>query len=199
MADPLDACPSTKVQLRTHWRTRRRALLPAAAAGLAAMARRHLPALVPPQRSVGLYWPLAGEADLRGLADLWPGRIALPWAPAATASERQVLDYRTWQPGEPLRPDGCGIPAPSDPQAALDPAELALLLVPALAVDHRGLRLGYGGGWYDRLRGLPDWRDVPALVVLPQGCVVEALPADPWDVPFHGWLSESGLVQLPKP
>ncbi|MCT0225091.1 5-formyltetrahydrofolate cyclo-ligase [Synechococcus sp. CS-1328] len=198
MADSLDAGPSAKTLLRNHWRTRRRALLPAAAAGLEAMARRQLPALVPPQRSVGLYWPLAGEADLRGLADLWPGRLALPWAPAAAASEHHGLHYRAWQPSEPLRPDGCGIPAPADPQAALEPAELALLLVPALAVDRRGLRLGYGGGWYDRLRAQPAWRDLRALVVLPQGCVVEALPADPWDVPFHGWLSESELVLLPK-
>ncbi|MFN5162901.1 MAG: 5-formyltetrahydrofolate cyclo-ligase, partial [Cyanobacteriota bacterium] len=78
-------------------------------------------------------------------------------------------------------------------QDSLAAPDLGLLLVPALAIDRRGIRLGYGGGWYDRLRADPAWRAVPALVVLPAACVVEALPSDPWDVPFDGWIDESGL------
>ena len=70
---------------------------------------------------------------------------------------------------------------------------LALLLVPALAFDNDGIRLGYGGGWYDRLRADPAWRRVPALAVLPAACRMETLPRDPWDVPFDGWLDETGL------
>ena len=103
------------------------------------------------------------------------------------------LEYHPWAPGQPLEPDGCGIPAPSTGQP-LDPAALALLLVPALAVDRRGVRLGYGGGWYDRLRADPAWAAVPALVVVPHGCVVDRLEQEPWDVPFSGWISERGLV-----
>ncbi len=69
---------------------------------------------------------------------------------------------------------------------------MALLLVPALAVDSSGLRLGSGGGWYDRLRADPAWARVPALAVLPSGCLVPHLPRDPWDIPFDGWLDERG-------
>ena len=76
------------------------------------------------------------------------------------------------------------------------PDALGLLLVPALAMDRRGIRLGYGGGWYDRLRAEPAWRTVPALAVLPAACVVEALPRDGWDVPFAGWLDERGLHRI---
>ena len=55
---------------------------------------------------------------------------------------------------------------------------------------------GYGGGYYDRLRCLERWSGVPALVVLPSACVsVQALPSDPWDQPFQGWLSENGFHQ----
>lgn len=79
---------------------------------------------------------------------------------------------------------------------ALGADELALLLVPALALDRRGLRLGTGGGWYDRLRQDPSWRGVPALIVAPSLCRLAALPADPWDVPFDGWLDETGLHWL---
>jgi 5-formyltetrahydrofolate cyclo-ligase len=68
--------------------------------------------------------------------------------------------------------------------------------VPALAVDQSGIRLGYGGGWYDRLRQDQTWQQVPALVVLPQCCVVEQLPRDPWDVPFAGWITETGCQRL---
>jgi len=81
----------------------------------------------------------------------------------------------------------------------LSAEQLALLLVPALAIDRGGVRLGSGGGWYDRLRREPAWRAVPALVVLPAACVSERLPADPWDVPFDGWLDELGLHWLTPP
>ncbi|MEB3264820.1 MAG: 5-formyltetrahydrofolate cyclo-ligase [Synechococcus sp.] len=186
------AAGAAKPELRRHWRARRRALLPPVAAALAAAARRDLPPLVAPPLHLGLYWPLPGEPDLRGLADLGSLRLALPWSPPGQTGPEAGLHYRPWRPGEPLEPDGCGIPAPLG-SISLTPAELALLLVPALAVDRRGIRLGSGGGWYDRLRAQPAWRTVPAVAVLPRACVVDRLPADPWDVPFDGWLSEAGL------
>ena len=92
--------------------------------------------------------------------------------------------------------DGCGIPAPLN-QPPLTADQLDLLLVPALAVDQNGIRLGYGGGYYDRLRTQPPWRRIPALVVLPGACVTRrALPRDPWDRAFDGWVSEQGVCKV---
>jgi 5-formyltetrahydrofolate cyclo-ligase len=70
---------------------------------------------------------------------------------------------------------------------------MALLLAPSLACDAGGIRLGYGGGWFDRLRADPAWAAVPTLAVLPSACRLPALPRDPWDIPLQGWLDETGL------
>ena len=61
---------SAKASLRQQFRARRLALLPEAQPAIEAQARRHCPALVPPGRHLGLYWPLAGEADLRAFRTL---------------------------------------------------------------------------------------------------------------------------------
>ncbi|MCF8132883.1 MAG: 5-formyltetrahydrofolate cyclo-ligase [Synechococcus sp. Tobar2m-G35] len=174
--------------LRRHWRQQRRPLLAAAEAGLRLAVAAVLADWPRPGR-LGLFWPLAGEPALLPPPP-WPGGLALPAVSAPPPGGR--LLYLPWSPGEPLGPDGCGIPAPTAGEA-LDPTALALLLVPALAVDRRGVRLGYGGGWYDRLRADPAWAAVPALVVVPHGCVVDRLAQEPWDVPFSGWISERGL------
>lgn len=192
---------TTKPALRRVFRARRQALLPAAQPAIVAHARQHVPGLLGPNQLLGLYWPLPGEVDLRVLRTLLPGRVALPAITHSTGDRESQLVYRPWRDGEALAPDGCGIPAPVAGIGELEAGELApdalgLLLIPALACDATGIRLGYGGGWYDRLRANPTWGQVPALAVLPQGCRVEQLPHDPWDVPLQGWLDENGPFWL---
>ena len=187
---------ATKESLRRHFRALRQSLLEAVEAAIVAQARRHIPALVPAGRALGLYWPLSGEVDLLSLQNLLPGQLALPAITAGPRDPSARLVYRPWRAGDPLGPDGCGIPAPGAGGGGLEAGKLGLLLVPALACDASGIRLGYGGGWYDRLRADPAWAQVPAVAVLPRGCRVERLPRDPWDVPLQGWLDEDGLAWL---
>ena len=187
---------ATKASLRRHFRALRQSLLEGVEGAIVAQARRHIPALVPAGRALGLYCPLPGEVDLRELETLLPGRLALPAITADPRDPSARLVYRPWRGGDPLEPDGCRIPAPLAGAGELPAQALGLLLVPALACDASGIRLGYGGGWYDRLRADPAWAQVPAVAVLPRGCRVERLPRDPWDVPLQGWLDEDGLAWL---
>jgi 5-formyltetrahydrofolate cyclo-ligase len=174
---------TSKEELRRLFRRRRQQSLPLAAAGILATAQRHLGDLLAGRGGdLGLYWPQGSEPDLRPLAQAWGGRLALP------AVAGGALVYRAWVPGDPLADDACGIPAPLGPHRT--PEAMALLLVPALAVTPCGLRLGSGGGWYDRLRADPLWAAVPALAVLPAACTEASLPRDPWDIPFDGWIDE---------
>ena len=202
---------AAKDSLRRHYRQLRRQSLPLAEAALLEVLATALPqalasadakasaratAQAKPQAGpsrLGLYWPVGHEPDWRPLLERWPEalrqRLALPVVRCEGGVGR--LTYGAWHPADPLRADGCGIPAPVA-AAPLEAQALALLLVPALAIDQRGIRLGSGGGWYDRLRADPAWRQLPALAVLPAACLAPSLPADPWDVPFTGWLDETG-------
>ncbi len=95
-----------------------------------------------------------------------------------------------------LRPGAYGIPEPEEGEV-LPAAELggdALALIPCLAADRRGVRLGRGGGYYDRFLGQYKGRK---LLLCPQALLFDKLPRDSWDVCFAPGeiLTEKGLLQ----
>lgn len=101
--------------------------------------------LIAPGAVVGGFWPLAGEIDVRALLLALVGRghvVGLPVTPARGAG----LSFRRWTPAAPLQAGRFGTLEPSDGDAI----QPTLLLVPLLAFDRQGRRLGYGGGYYDR-------------------------------------------------
>ena len=183
----MGSCNAQKTKLRIAYRNRRREHI-AQNSAIREAVKVHLLKSLPTCGYLGLYWPLATEVDLRPLRQVIAQPMALPFADGEGG-----LTYRAWN-DESLMADGCGIPAPIGND--LSPEQLSLLIVPALAVDQHGIRLGYGGGYYDRLRAKDQWRMVPAVVVLPQACLVSTpLPCDPWDIPFDGWITELGSSQ----
>jgi 5-formyltetrahydrofolate cyclo-ligase len=103
------------------------------------------------------------------------------------------LTWHCWQPSEPLVVGTYGIlePAPGSPQ--LEPANVDLILVPAVAIDRRGYRLGYGGGYYDRLRADPAWGKIPTIGIVFDFAAVDLLPIDPWDLKLDAVCTELGL------
>lgn len=103
----------------------------------------HLKTLTP--SVLGLYWPIKGEIDCRGLAaDL----ISQGWTITVPVinSETQCLDFAVWQPDTVMVKGTWNIPVPEQ-QHLLVPDHF---LVPLVGFDSHNYRLGYGGGYYDR-------------------------------------------------
>ena len=142
------------------------------------------------RKYIGIYWPLKGEIDIRFIKEISTHKVALP-----SSSKAFGMSYHHWS-NKKLDLDSNRIPAPTG-EKALNPTDISLLFVPAIAIDQEGYRLGYGGGYFDRLRQRDFWRSIPSFVVISNNCIAKKpLPRDRWDVPFNGWISEKGLHQI---
>jgi 5-formyltetrahydrofolate cyclo-ligase len=104
------------------------------------------------------------------------------------------LIWHVWQPSEPLQNGAYGILEPSADSPVLVPEKVDLMLVPAVALDRQGYRLGYGGGYYDRLRANPLWSSIPTIGIAFDFAFVEALPIDPWDLKLDAVCTESQIL-----
>jgi 5-formyltetrahydrofolate cyclo-ligase len=125
-------------------------------------------------------------------------RVYLPVLPALDGRQ---LWFAPYEPGERLLPNRFGIPEPDKPLHLMRrAAQLDLILAPLVAFDSRGNRLGTGGGYYDRtlafLARRSHWRH-PRVVGLAYAFQeVPGLPAEPWDVPLDGVITEERFQRL---
>jgi 5-formyltetrahydrofolate cyclo-ligase len=140
----------------------------------------------PPRSIVSGFWPLGGEIDIRPLLLALYGRghiVALPETPRRGLP----LIFRSWRPGEELlagrfatRHSSGGVIAPD------------MILVPLLAFDRGGNRLGYGAGYYDRtLRELPDARRIGCAFACQE---MDAVPVEAHDARLHAVATELGVI-----
>jgi 5-formyltetrahydrofolate cyclo-ligase len=107
--------------------------------------------------------------------------------PVVIAPE-QPLIFRAWEPGDKLVPGVWDIPIPQESAEEVLPD---VLLVPMLAFDRAGYRLGYGGGFYDRtLEKLRALKKVTAIGVAYQAQLVDQVPVGPHDAPLDYILTE---------
>ena len=177
--------------LRREMRLRRRAL-PGYRRRLAerSLVRhlRNLPAYRRARR-LALYWPADGEPDVRAIAtDAWScgKRVYLP-----VVGRGATLEFARWRRGTKLRRNRYGIPEPITSRRRILASQLELLIVPLVAFDSDGNRLGMGAGYYDRALGARRRR--PTLV----GAAFSfqqapAIPAQPWDAPLGVIITERG-------
>ncbi len=90
------------------------------------------------------------------------------------------LELRLVEPDTALIEGAFSVPEPPDSAAPLAPSEVDFAWIPALAVDPRGYRIGYGGGYYDRL--LPKLHDACVCVVAYDFQLISEVPEQPFDV-----------------
>jgi 5-formyltetrahydrofolate cyclo-ligase len=185
----------SKAKLRAAARTRREQLAadtPAFAQAIASHAVR-LP--LTRRTPVASYWPLNDEADPSALAKALAGYghpILLP----RVMGKEEPLSFRLWQDGDETEMSELEVPEPLAPAREVVPAAV---LVPLLAFDANGTRLGYGGGYYDRtLAALRAQTRVIVIGIAYSGQEKPGLPVAPHDEKLDMVLTEKGLRHFPK-
>ena len=103
------------------------------------------------------------------------------------------LHWHLWQPGEALRIGKYGIKEPLDQESPVTASEVDLIIVPTVACDRLGYRLGYGGGYYDRLLTSAQWQNCPTLGVVFDFAYLDFLPRDDWDIKLQYICTEFSL------
>jgi 5,10-methenyltetrahydrofolate synthetase len=149
-----------------------------------------------PDAVIGAYWPIKGEFDPLPALHRWKEdgelsdqpqrrRIGLPVVDKA----HKTLTFHAWYPGCPMEEDAYGIPKPKDTEIITP----TVLLTPCVGYGPGGYRLGYGGGFYDRM--LSSLSPKPHCVGLGYGVgFIPDFQAEPHDVPLDAILNEYGVV-----
>ncbi len=171
-----------------------------------------------PDEVIGAYWPIKGEFDplpalyrwqedavlsqfsatdvpavpergtqivTESLANRSPRKIGLP----VVNKLHKTLTFHAWYPGCPMEEDAYGIPKPKDTEAIVP----TLLFVPCVGYGPGGVRLGYGGGFYDRTLATLQPRPFTVGLGYSHGWLPELEP-EPHDVPLDALLNDEGVV-----
>lgn len=149
--------------------------------------------------TLGIYEPLPDEPSLsRLVTSLAESNPRWRWALPKVRAQPKGLEWIQINPGQ------AELLAHPKLQHLLEPVvsvtqpllstPLDGVLIPALALDRAGYRLGYGQGYYDRwLNSLPESQRPLTIGVTWSPCIVDTLPHDDWDIPLDWLLSEQGL------
>lgn len=156
--------------------------------------RRHFLAAitVPPGAAVSAYWPVRSEIDTRPLLHTLH-EAGHPCGLPVIVQRGAALVFRRWAPGAALNERPFGL---LEPGAEAEEVVPDVALVPLLAFDAGGRRLGYGGGYYDRtlagLRRAGRWVLAVGVAYAAQAC--DRVPADETDERLDWVITEQGAL-----
>ncbi len=194
----LPKLPTQKsLSLKNQKEGQRRALL---------KARQNMPARITQAKSASICqhlqnWPVFVRSRLtlaycsfRGEPDLAP-LLQQQRVWGLPRCEGQALAWHRWFPTSEwaLRPGTYGILEPDPSSPLVEPSRVDLILIPCVACDVNGYRLGYGGGFYDRMLGSAEWADKITIGIVFEYARLPQIPRESWDIPLSGICTESGL------
>lgn len=143
------------------------------------------------------YFSIRNEPDLSPLFHLEGYRWGFPRCVG------KDMAWHHWSPNSdhsvdvlPLQTGAFGIQEPHPHAPMVNAEEVDLILVPAVACDRQGHRLGYGGGFYDRFLSIPLWRQKPTIGIVFSDHFLPTLPIDDWDRPLHSVCTDQTIVTV---
>jgi 5-formyltetrahydrofolate cyclo-ligase len=190
----------SKTQLREQLLSARRLLAPSVREAEGRALAQHISVLSNRGDTVCAYVPVGSEPGSVGLLDALRDagvRVLLPVAVTSSDGVPLPLLWGEYRPGE-LVAARFGLSEPAGPRLAAETlSEAGLVIVPALAVDRRGGRLGRGAGFYDRSLPLRD-REARLVAVIRDDELVAELPVEAHDVRMTDAATPAGgLISLP--
>jgi 5-formyltetrahydrofolate cyclo-ligase len=146
-----------------------------------------------PGINIAGYWPIFSEADAKPLLNALHQKACTCFLPVVVAHGSSLI-FREWQPGDELVTSDIGI---LEPDADKPVGVPDILLLPLLAYDKQGYRMGYGGGYYDRtLSDLRDSDKITAIGIAYAGQEVNDVPYENFDQRLDWVLTEKGAQEF---
>jgi 5-formyltetrahydrofolate cyclo-ligase len=142
-------------------------------------------------RVLGFYWPIRGELDLRPLARRHVERGGVAALPVVVAQDEPVEFWR-WEPNAPMQRGAWNIPVPAERQCVTPD----VMLIPLVAYDPAGYRLGYGGGFYDRTLAALTPRPY-CIGIAYDDALLETIYPQPHDIPMNIVATERRVLRPP--
>lgn len=189
---------SPKATLRARYRARRSKLDRSQRRAWTAELNRHLLSAAPvaAARRVAAYLAFDGEPDIRFTLTQLHRRGVAVMLPVVPDHDQGELSFHSWNPATPLRANRFGVAEPRGTES-MNVARADVVLLPLVAFDRSGGRLGMGAGWYDR--SLAGAGACPLRVGVGWSVQeADALPRDDWDVPLHAVATERGWFTCGK-
>ncbi len=135
-------------------------------------------------KTILAYFSFRQEPDLGSLFSDSPHRWGFPRCVG------QSLSWHLWTRQDTVVTGNYGITEPHADAPTIAPGDVDLILVPCLACDYQGYRLGYGGGYYDRMLSSPEWINKPTIGIVFAFAYLPEIPIDTWDKPLQSVCTE---------